>query len=181
MKSCDPLTRYEHACYPPHRSNTNLTISRRNKNPGKPTRPTRELNVLAHPNGPRAGPRLKRPAPSPHPIESRAPSLTPRRWMVHRLNTGSPSLIETLPICALPDGCTVSPALTSPVTSTAPLCRAEGLRALAGLHRRSHIRRKRVRALPSWNGRAPWDSTVVVIYGGSGFALPPHREVERHW
>ena len=76
---CDinPLTVPEHTCYYPHRSNTTLTISRRNHNPGKPTRPTRGLNASAHPNGPRAGPRLKRKSPSPHSIGSRAPSPCP--------------------------------------------------------------------------------------------------------
>ena len=63
----NPLTLPEHPCYYPHRSNTNLTISRRNQKLGKPTRPTRGLNASAHPNGPRAGPRHKRRSPSPHP------------------------------------------------------------------------------------------------------------------
>ena len=53
LPKCDinPLTLPEHPCYYPHRSNTNLTISRRNQKLGNPTRPIRGLNVQAHPNG----------------------------------------------------------------------------------------------------------------------------------
>ena len=47
---------------------------------GSPPRPTRGLNALAHPNGPRAGPRLKRKSPSPLPRAPAIPYLTIRRW-----------------------------------------------------------------------------------------------------
>ena len=53
---------------PPH----SATL-RRNQKLGKPTWPIRGLNASAHPNGPRAGPRHKRKAPSPHPTGSRVP------------------------------------------------------------------------------------------------------------
>ena len=77
----NPLTLPEHPCYSPHRSNTNLTISRRNQKPREahPTHPrTQRLKPI--PTAHRAGPRLKQTTPSPHPTGSRAPSLTPRRW-----------------------------------------------------------------------------------------------------
>ena len=83
--NCDinPLTQFEHPCYSPHRSNTTLTISRRNQKLGKPTRPTRGLNASAHPNGPHAGPAaqakvaISSSPPGPVPLP---PSLTLRRW-----------------------------------------------------------------------------------------------------
>ena len=74
------MTLPEHPCYYPHRSNTIPTTLRRNQKLGKPTWPARGLNALAHPNGPRAGPRLKQTTPSPLPRAPAIPSLTIRRW-----------------------------------------------------------------------------------------------------
>ena len=54
LPKCDtnPLTLPERPCYYPHRSNTTLTISRRNQKPREAhPRPTRALNVQAHPVG----------------------------------------------------------------------------------------------------------------------------------
>ena len=60
------------------------TRPRRNQIPrGSPRDPTRGLNVLAHPNGPRAGPRLKRTTPSPL-LWLGYPSPIPRRWKTPR-------------------------------------------------------------------------------------------------
>ena len=44
---CDtnPLTPPEHPCYYPHRSNTTLTISRRNQNPGSPPGPPEDSTL----------------------------------------------------------------------------------------------------------------------------------------
>ena len=82
LPKCDtnPLTLPEQPCYSPHRSNTNLNISRRNQKPRE-----------AHPTHPRT----QRPSPSQRPSRrpaaqangaisfshgSRAPSLVVRRW-----------------------------------------------------------------------------------------------------
>ncbi len=86
----NPLTLPEHLCYAPHRSNTNPTISRRNHNPGKPTRPTRGLNASAHPNGPTKDPRLKQKSPSPLPPGPVPLPPISRRWNVHRLYAAGP-------------------------------------------------------------------------------------------
>ena len=79
---CDtnPLTPPEQACYYPHRSNTNSPTLRRKPTP-REAHPAhqRGLNVQAHPNGPRAGPRLKQTPPSPL-TGPRAPFPDPRRW-----------------------------------------------------------------------------------------------------
>ncbi len=138
-------------CCPQSRPDTNL--KEEPKTPGKPTRPT----------------------------GSRAPSLTPRRWMVHRLNTGRPPVIETLPNTP-PNGGTCEPGID-----------------LAGKQGRPHfVRPRALRPLrdstvvylddgsgfgvPSlYRSGAPCDSTAVTIDGGSGFAFPAHRTVERHW
>ena len=90
---CDtnPLTLPEHPCYYPHRSNTTLTISRRNQKPrGKPTRPTRGLNVQAHPNGRLAacGSSKRRHLLIPKAQAHLPPQ--PRRWNVHRLCSAGP-------------------------------------------------------------------------------------------
>ena len=86
----NPLTIPEHPCYYPHRSNTNLTISRRNQKPRE-----------AH----QTQPRTQRPSPSQRPIhgargtsKSRhlltpsgpVPPSLPRRWRVHRLYAARP-------------------------------------------------------------------------------------------
>ena len=57
----DPLTPLEHPCYSPHRSNTKLTISRRNQKPRE-----------AHP----AHPRTQRPSPSQRPPRRPAAQVT---------------------------------------------------------------------------------------------------------
>ena len=92
-----PLTRLAHPCYYPHRSNTILTISRRNQKLGKPTRPTRGLNAQAHPNGRTAahGSSKRRHLlfpPGPVPL-----SLVVRRWKdaLDRAIVDRPSPAET--------------------------------------------------------------------------------------
>ena len=88
----NPLTRPEHPCYYPHRSNTNPTISRRNHNTGGTPAP--------------AHTRTQRPSPSQRaahtlPLGSserrhllipkaQAHLPPPRRWKAHRLSSASP-------------------------------------------------------------------------------------------
>ena len=84
----NPLTLPKHTCYYPHRSNTNLTISRRNQKPRE-----------AHPRTQRLSP--SRGAVSAVPGSSKRrhllipkttaiPSLTSRRWKAHRLYAAGP-------------------------------------------------------------------------------------------
>ena len=76
-----PLDLSKRMCYILPQSRPIPTLRRNQHTTGKPTRPTRGLNVQAHPNGPANGARgsskrrhlLTPPGPVP-------PSLTPRRW-----------------------------------------------------------------------------------------------------
>ena len=76
LPKCDinPLTLLEHSCYYPHRSNTNLTISRRNQKPREahPTQPRTQRPSPSQRFG-LTGQRHKRKTPSPHLPWSRAP------------------------------------------------------------------------------------------------------------
>ena len=71
LPNCDinPLTLPEHPCYYPHRSNTNLTISRRNQKPRE-----------AHPTHPRT----QRPSPSQRPIHGARGSSDRRHLLIPR-------------------------------------------------------------------------------------------------
>ena len=79
LPKCDtnPLTLPEHPCYYPHRSNTNLTISRRNQKPREAHPiPPEDSTSKPIPTALRVAQalwRLKQTPPSPHPHGSRAP------------------------------------------------------------------------------------------------------------
>ena len=124
------------------------------KNPGKPPRPNRGLNVQAHPNGPRAGPRLKQKSPSPHPIGSCAPFPT-QAMDGPSTQDGQPPLKETLPIGALG---------RTDVTGF-DLAGEEQQPHFVGLRAKEPLR----------------DSSVVAFDDGSGSALPPDGMIERQW
>ena len=62
------------------------------KTQGRTPDPTRGLNAQAHPNGPRAGPRLKQTAPSPFPTGPVPFSLVVRRWKMPGRRHSGPAI-----------------------------------------------------------------------------------------
>ena len=114
---CDinPLTLPEHPCYYPHRSNTNLTISRRNqKTQGSPPGPPEDSTSKPIPTTLTRGPRLKRKSPSPL-TGSRAHFPDPQAMESPQTMLGRPRPTTPLPIQRPPSSGAFTPAHCAPV------------------------------------------------------------------
>ena len=96
------LTLPEHPCYGPHRSNTNLTISRRNQKPREAhPYPPEDSTPKPIPTAHTRGPRLKQPAPSPQvPCTL---SLVIRRWKMPGRRHSGPAIPRREPCLGGPN------------------------------------------------------------------------------
>ena len=116
----NPLTLPKHTCYYPHRSNTNLTISRRNQKPREAHQTQPRTQRPSPSQRSPSDPRLKQTPPSPHPIRSRVPFPDTQAMEGPSTLRGTPPSRGPCRIGAPYQGSAYAPASTLPAKLNGP-------------------------------------------------------------